>query len=317
MSVSVASFDFFQGLGVVLGSCRAAGVLDVLADGGRDLGSVASELKLDPRTLGLAVDVLEAAGFVARDEQGRVGLTPERRHVVRLPDPWAHFPEMLRTGAPLPLIDDHARRGESYRDVVAWLGRRFSSSAKALASRLGPLEGPSPTILDVGAGSGVWSLAMAEEDARAHVIALDLPEVVPRFLERAAALGLAGRARAVAGDFHRDCPAGEGEVARVVLGAILHLESADDAARLVTRCARSLEPGGRMVIIEAICGDTPEQALGRALYALHLGLRTQRGAAWRLDDVLAWCALAGLEHEAVIPFESQPGLGALVCRRRR
>ena len=48
----------------------------------------------------------------------------------------------------------------------------FESAAAELA---GKLPGCPERVLDVGAGSGVWSLAMAERHDETCVVALDLP----------------------------------------------------------------------------------------------------------------------------------------------
>ena len=80
-------------------------------------------------------------------------------------DPWNHLDRFLKTGEVLPIIDvDERGRGATYSSVVLRLGRRFMPFARQLATYLRPVD----TVLDVGAGSGIWSLAMAERSPKAQ-----------------------------------------------------------------------------------------------------------------------------------------------------
>src|SRR5262249_14513405 len=107
----------------------------------------------------------------------------------------------------------------AYRDVVRTLARLFEPAARAIAAELGPAR----CILDVGAGTGVWDLPVAELAApTTRITALDLPEVIPAFAERAAALGLSHLATSIAGDYHTaDLEPG---FDRILLANVLHLE---------------------------------------------------------------------------------------------
>jgi len=202
-----------------------------------------------------------------------------------------------------------AMREAAYSGVVSQLAEAFSEGARQLAERL---PGRPAHILDAGAGAGVWSLAMAERHPRTRVTALDLPKVLVAFCRQAEQMGLADRIETLARDFHHvELPPGHFD--RVVLANVLHLEPPEQAADLIRRTVHSLVGGGDLVIVEMLGDGTPVGERARAVYALHLALRTQQGRTHTLSDLRAWVEQAGLIPGEVMRLSIWPGVGALVA----
>lgn len=289
-----------HGLVPVILAAEQSGLLQELDRGGT-VEELASRRGLHPRATRLVLDVLCGLHVCARDERG----------FYRRPDgfdrrmPWEQLPTFLATGEVLPMIDTPLR-GEGYAVAVGTLGDRFAPWARALAARLPAAE----AILDVGAGSGIWSLTMAERSSDAHVTAIDLSPVLPSFLDRAARLGLGGRVTALAGSYHELVPGSTFD--RVVMANVLHLETPADAAALVARYAPLVAPGGDLVIVDCV-GEGEEHEPSRSLYTLHLGMRTARGGVHSQAALRAWCEEASLADIEVVTLDV-PAMGAMVAR---
>ena len=88
---------------------------------------------------------------------------------------------------------------------------------------------------------------------------------------------------------------------RIVLANVLHLEPPEQAAALVGRVTTALIRGGDLVIVEMLGDSTPAGERVRAIYGLHLALRTRQGKVHPLSDLRAWSQrmLLSLEHHAV------------------
>lgn len=313
-------------LGATTASVAAAaqcGLLEALSAAPASAEDLAARLGLHPFATARVLDVLAAAGLAVRHAHGYcaspallaepLGPSGSIAGVVQM---WTALPQYLRSGQGYFF---HGRqpqsREKSYGGTVSRLGRMLAPPAQAVATALAG-RGSSPrTILDVGAGSGIWSLSMAQHHPEARVTALDLPGVLADFRATATALDLQDRVDTIGADYHEVqlAPAG---FDRVVMANVLHLETPEDAARVIERLAPSVTPDGELVIIDAMSDGSRAADDYVAAYALHLALRTGHGRPHPEPDLRGWLAEAGLRRiERVQPFAELPGLAALVASR--
>lgn len=308
------------GSAAVVASAVELGLIESLSDPA-PAAEHASRLGLDPQATRLELEALVALG-IAEERDGRFAGAEAADQLApgpslgALPEHglWAHLPHFLRTGQRYARMDGStAERSAAYKELTKALGRLFHDTARELAAKLTPRE----RILDVGAGSGVWSLAMAQRSAAAHITAIDLPQVLPAFEERAERLGLRGQVELVAADYHAmELPSKAFD--RVLLANVLHLEPPRSARSLLRRVAAALAPGGDLVVIDALAGGDPARDRARSIYALHLAMRTRRGRVHPRAEVEHWCRDAGLgEGELITLSGPARALGALIHRRPR
>ena len=308
-------------LGAAMGAALRTGLLMKIAAGRTTLRALATELELEPRALGLLVDVLANEAFVIRDADGDgVAPGPTLASLAKAPGGlplalglFAHLETFVRTGEPFVKMDlGPAEREAVYRNVVGGLAEMFEEPARDLAARL-PLTPRS--VLDVGCGSGVWSLAIAARHPAARVTGLDLPAVLDSFSSRAAQQGLSARTATIAGDMHQ-VAIPEKAFDLVVIANVLRLEPPEQAAEVVQRAASAIADGGALLVIDALAHGTPDRERSRAIYALHLGLRTKNGRVHSPSTITRWCADAGLgKVESIDVAAGVGGVGALLARR--
>jgi SAM-dependent methyltransferase len=104
------------------------------------------------------------------------------------------------------------------------------------------------TVLDLGAGTGVGSVALAERFPQAQVVALERsPVMIDRLTATARAHRLTGRLRVVPADLDEDWP----DVGRAdLVWAASSLHEVADPARVLSALHDALRPGGVAVIVE-------------------------------------------------------------------
>jgi len=177
-------------------------------------------------------------------------------------------------------------------------------------------------VLDLGAGTGLLSLAIAERHPRAELVLLDGSGAM-----LAEARGTLGEreARFIVGDMSGSLPAGPWDAIVSAL-AIHHLE--DDGKRaLFTRAFRALSPDGLFVNADQVLAPTP--ALAEAYLDWHRRRAFELGATadeWTqararmsadrcatVEDQLAWLRVAGFVDVDCV-FKDH-GLAVLVARR--
>lgn len=314
--------DLFAAASVIT-AAQQTGLLRALQSGPQTAQAYAESLGLDRRAAGLVLDSLVTLDLAVREQDAydaspRVkALMPPRGFAGdAMESLWAHTDTFLRTGEPLARMDGSlAEREASYREGVAWLGKLLEPTARELASKLN--DAPA-RVLDVGCGSGVWSLAIAERFPSVHVTGQDLPAVLESFTARAQSMGLGDRVATIPGDMHA-APLPQGGFDLVVIANVLRLETPDRAAALLARLAAAVAPGGALLVVDALAGGTPERERARALYALNLALRTQGGRVHSPAEITSWLEAAGLRAMETIELGGRtapPGaIGALLARR--
>ena len=315
--MSNSDLETLVGHSAAVMAALGSGLLRALYDAPVSVETASTQLGLDHRAVARLLEVLESMGVAAR-EAGGFRMAPRHREVVpQIPASlegmdrlWSQLPRYLVEGKALLVQPTAAKRGPVYSKVVDQLATLFAKGAENLAASL---DAPCRRVLDVGAGSGVWTLAMAARDPSLQVVALDRPEVLPCFLERARSLGLEERVELIEADYHQ-VRWRELEFDRVVLANVLHLEHEAEAAALVRGAASALTPGGQLVTVDAFPSDALEQRQSYDLYRLHLAMRTGGRRAHAEGRIRDWYREAGLEAAPLLRVDpARPELGALVA----
>ncbi len=191
---------------------------------------------------------------------------------------------------------------DSARSLTLALTGRARNVAPSLAACL--QFSPGEHLLDVGAGSGVYSLAALQASPGLRVTALDRPEVLKIVEEFAEAGGVRDRLTLLPGDmFETPLPAADA----VLLSNVLHDWDVPECRALVERCARVLRPGGRLLVHDAFLNDDFSGPLPVALYSVALFTLTE-GRAYSRAEVVGWMEAAGLECGPVEPTLVHAGL---------
>jgi ubiquinone/menaquinone biosynthesis C-methylase UbiE len=309
-----------SGLAAGLNAAHSGGLVAALVERPGSAEELARRCRLDPRACARVLEVLAAFGLATRegdrygagDELAGCSLPIERMSS----ELWLHAPTFLRSGTPLVVMDaSPSEREGMYRDVVPELGRLFEGRAAELAASCGLAP---RSILDVGCGSGVWSLALAQKTPGARVTGLDLPAVLDHFAARASALGLADRVETIAGDMHTAAlPEARWDLA--IIANVLRLEPEERARALLRRVVSAVRPGGTVIIVDALAAGTPAAERARAIYAFHLALRTHSGCVYPSAEISRWLEEAGCSAATPLPLAGRSSelgaLGALLASR--
>ncbi|MFY0527641.1 methyltransferase [Archangium gephyra] len=179
---------------------------------------------------------------------------------------WEALPEALRAhGTWEPprffeaLSKDSQHVASYHRAMASYARHDYARIAKALH------DVTHGTVLDAGGGSGVLLGNLLRERPGLHGLLLERPEVA-RSLEVPAEL--AGRMKVIAGDFFE--PWGT-QADTIILARILHDWSDAEAVRILQRARESLDPDGRLHVIELV---RDQEDLGGSLLDLHMLVTT-------------------------------------------
>ncbi len=310
---------------LALEDCGAAAAL---AAGHGTPWEVAAACDAPERSISRLLALLAAMGLLAREGDhyrlppGPAAVYETRAHTGTPVRPlrdaatfWAGLSRWAAAGEPLTHMD--RPDGAVYSDIVGPAGILEAPAAAELAEALAQrgLVPERAEVLDVGAGSGVWSIAVAATAPRATVTAIDRPGVLEQTRVHAGAAGLGDRLRPLPGDW-RDVslPPSAHDVA--VVANLCHVEPPEEVSRLLVRLHCTVRAGGVAVIVETM-PESGDGDAGSLMQDLHLALRTPGGGIYDRTRYAAWLEEAGFDVLETIPLARTGGaLTAIVARRR-
>jgi precorrin-6B methylase 2 len=305
------------------------GLVAALGERPDSAAALAARTDLDARAVARLLDALVALGLLTKttnETPVRYGLEPGletfaaeatayTRHMKRIESVWAQLNTTVRTGAPAEAVDEEAE-STFFANFVRVLFATNRRAAEITAEALRPFLAarPSPHALDIGAGSGVWSLVPALAVPVLQVTALDRAGVLSITQEVFAEHGIGDRLRVIAGD-HRKVDLGDEIYDVIFLGHILHSEGRSESERLIARCARALKPGGKIVIGEFVADEerASRDQPRPLLFAVNMLLVTTTGDAFTLGEMSAWMRAAGLGGIETLPV---PGASPVILAER-
>jgi SAM-dependent methyltransferase len=170
--------------------------------------------------------------------------------------PWGRFLDTMRTGRPqtVPALgaaiwDYYAQQPEEGAAFTNAMHGFTSGVAQEVACVVDTSK--AKLAVDIGGASGTLVHSLMTANPQLHGIILDLPDVVPSATAAAAALGLAERSSALAGDFFASVP----EADIYLLKNILHDWDDGQSVRILENCRQAMRPGGRVIVVELILGE--------------------------------------------------------------
>ena len=184
----------------------------------------------------------------------------------------------------------------SARHFTLALAGRAKNVAPLLAERV-PVD-QARLLLDVGGGTGIYSIAFLQKHPKLRAVVLDRPEVLKVAQEMARNHDIGDRLQCMAGDMFRDpLPAGADVI---LLSNILHDWDVADCRTLIKKCADALAAGGRLLIHDVFLNDDLDGPLPIALYSAALFTLTE-GRAYSAAEYREWLTAAGLTVGPVTP----------------
>lgn len=170
---------------------------------------------------------------------------------------------------------------------------------------------PFTCLLDLGGGSGAYTVEILRHYPHLHAIVFDVPQVSRLAQEVMRQEGLAERVQIIAGDYEHDALPPGPDV--VLWSGNLHASSPERCLGVLTSLRALLPPTGMVLIHDYLLDDTHTGPLIPALLALHLTLVSEHGQVYSGAELRALLAQARFEEVRIEPFLT--GHSSLVIAR--
>lgn len=298
-------------------------IFDTLDGGPKTAAEVATAGGATERGVRMLLDALTAMELIGK--QGETySLTPESsaflvskkrsfqggiflhlsKHI--LPG-WMKLTDIVRNGRPAVSVNQQAGGAEFFAGLVEEILPMSYPSAQALAAALKLEDAKEPvSVLDVAAGSGVWSIALAQRSPQVKVTAVDWPPVIAVTRKVTAKFGVSERYQFVESDLLKADFGSGHHIA--TLGHIIHSEGEARSRELLGKVFNALAPGGTVVIAETMPNDDRAGPLFALLFAVNMLVSSDQGNTYTLGEMTGWLKSAGFTDVRTIPAPAQSPL---------
>jgi 2-polyprenyl-3-methyl-5-hydroxy-6-metoxy-1,4-benzoquinol methylase len=214
---------------------------------------------------------------------------------VRAPEAASHWTR-VEGDAPIDAWSGGSIGPELARDVGAYMNANSLAAAFVLAQRA-DLSGRQ-RLLDVGAGSGCFSIALAHANPDLRCTLMDLEAMCAVGMEYVRAAGLERRIDTCPRDMFRQAwPSGYDAI---LLSNILHDWDFETASLLVGKVYDALSPGGRILIHEMLLDDSRDGPTTAAAFSFYMLVGT-KGQQFTAPELSAMLGKVGFKKVDVTP----------------
>jgi (2Fe-2S) ferredoxin/predicted O-methyltransferase YrrM len=288
---------------------------------GANAEQIGTRIHANARAVGMLLNALVALGLLSKsgdvysntpesarffvqssEDNHRNGLL----HIANIWHRWSTLTDAVRRGTHIPI--DRDGTGEWTHDFIAAMQRIAKERAPHVVKALGTAG--VRRILDLGGGSGAYSIAFAKACPEVQCEILDLPEVVPLTTEYVSRAGVSPQVTLHTGDMlHDDFGSGYD---LIMLNAICHMFSEEQNQDIFRRAHHALAPNGRVVVQDFILNPDKTGPQHAALFSLNMLVATDAGASYSELEYTQWMKAAGFTEVSRINL---PGPSDLIVGR--
>ncbi len=287
------------------------GLFEVLADSPATLESLAARTGLTRRAARISADAMVALGILERDGdtysngdmaaaflsgRGPADLRPFLRFWDKISYPtWCGLAQALASGPAKEVFDLDE---ELQKLASAGIEAILAGPAAALAETI-DFSGRR-RLLDVGGGTGSWSIAVVRRHENIRATIFELPAVAKIARERVAEAGLTSRIEIAVGDAMTEpLPFGHDVF---LLANLIHYWSADDNRGLLQRVRSAAAVGSQLLLADFWTDRTHTEPVHAALMAGEFAVHLRNGDVYSVDEAREWLHETGwrfIEHKAL------------------
>lgn len=287
------------------------GIFEALGESPATLDALAARTGLTPRAARISTDAMVALGLIERDgdtyRNGEAaaafltGHTPaDLRPFLRFWDKisypaWIGIADALASGPAREVFD---LDDEAQQVVSAGIEAVLAGPARALTEAFDFAE--HRRLLDIGGGTGSWTIAIVQRYRNLKATVVELPVVVPLARQRIEEAGLTSLVTAEVGDaMSGELPTGYDVF---LVANLVHYWAPQENRSLLERVRRAADVGSRILLADFWTNATHTEPLHAALMAGEFAAHVRDGDVYSVDEVRDWLPATGwrfVEHVAL------------------
>ncbi len=317
-------------------------VFDPLNNGGKTSEELATVLNTESRATDRLLNALVSIGLLRKEancflntpftDKFLVTSSPAYLSGLALTNhtwkTWSTLTDAVKAGSSVFFEDLINERPEEWQQAfIAAMHRRAGPQAVEVADALDLTR--ARRVLDVGGGSGAFTLEFLNRNPEMTGVVFDLPKIIPiteKYITspndpspgsihltpnpspqgegsiRHPASGIHDRISVLSGDYLKD-DFGSG-FDLVFMSAIIHINSPEENKLLIRKGAEALNPGGQLVILDHIMSEDRTEPRVGAIFAINMLVGTKHGDTYTGEELESWMHDARLHNISLITTPS-------------
>lgn len=213
-------------------------------------------------------------------------------HSNHLWNTWNKLTEIIKTGEASHTEEINSRGKEWLEAFINAMHYRGKIQAPSQIYRI-DLENVDK-ILDIGGGSGCYSMEFINRKNSIKATVYDLPNVTPISKKIIKKEGYTNNISIYEGDYTTDnLPKG---FDLIFLSAVIHSNSYETNKNLVEKCYNSLNPNGKIIIQDWIMNESKTEPLQGAVFSINMLVGVKEGDCFSENEVTEWLKNAGCKN---------------------
>jgi O-methyltransferase domain/Dimerisation domain len=248
----------------------------------------------------------ESFAFLSRKSSEYLGGLMHTNH---LWNTWSNLTKVVKTGVSAHSSEIN-ERGEEW--LFAFINAMHDRAKKQAPEQLAEIDlSGIKCTLDVGGGSGAYSMEFVSKKPEIEATVFDLPNVIPITKVIIEKEGFSGKIKTHTGDYTTDdLPKG---FDLVFLSAVIHSNSLETNQALIKKCFDSLNLNGKILIQDWIMNNDRTQPIAGAVFSINMLVGTEAGDCFTEEEVTGMLITAGFKNISKTEFES--GLSQIIAHK--
>jgi len=272
---------------------------------------VAKRLKINERAIEILLHALAAIGVLEKKGE-KFGLTEVAaiflrtdseeypggglRHMAHLWKDWSKLTSIIKSGCPIK------RRKRINRDFILGMEHLAKEVAEKVANLIDLSE--ARLMLDLGAGSGAYSVAFLKRYPKLNAVLFDLPGPINVAKELIKKKKIEKkRIKFIKGDFLKDDLGNNYDF--VWMSSIIHIFGEKENKFLLKKVYQSLNNKGKIGIRDFLLDESGLNPPWAAIFSVNMLIHTQKGRSYKEKEVIYWVKELGFDSIKTIPLDER------------
>ena len=211
-------------------------------------------------------------------------------HTNNLWNAWSHLTESVKKGSSYGGDQNREEKKDWVESFIAAMHYRAVKQSELLAMMVDVSD--VKKVLDVGGGSGAFSMGFIKKNNSIKATVFDLSHVIPLTKKYVATEGMTDNFDYIEGNYLKD-DFGSG-YDLILLSAIVHINNYEQNKMLIKKCTDALNQKGMIIINDYVMNDDRTEPVPGTLFSLNMLVATEAGDTFTENEMREWFSNAGI-----------------------